>query len=257
MPTADQHQSSSFVKLIYLGDSGTGKTGSLVSLLADGYKFKILDLDSGLGYFIQQARHQGLADSLKNVEYETYRDTYKAGPAGMMVSGQPKAAVDSLKKITEWSALTDPKTIFVLDSLSAYGRACFEWAKFMNPTSKDPRQWYGTAQKMVEDTIANLTSPAFALNVIIISHVNYKEVMEGVNKGYVNSIGTALGPVIPRYFDHMVLAESIGSGKNTKRKIKTMPTGVIDLKLGVPEFDAELPLETGLSSIFKRLKGTN
>jgi hypothetical protein len=254
MPTADQHQSTRFVKLIYIGDSGTGKTGSMVSLLADGYKFKILDLDSGLGFFIAQAKKLGLGDRLRDVEYESYRDTYKATPAGMMVSGTPKAATDSLKKLTEWSAIEDEKTIFVLDSGSAYGRACFEWAKFMNPTSKDPRQWYGTAQKMFEDTIANITSPEFKMNVIFISHVKYDE-MEGLNKGYVNSIGKALGPTIPRYFDHMVLAESFGSGTNVKRKIKTTPTGIIDLNLGVPYFSAELPLETGLSEIFKKIKG--
>ena len=92
------------------------------------------------------------------------------------------------------------------------------------------------------------------MNVILISHIKYDE-LEGLNKGYVNSIGKALGPTIPRYFDHMVLAETSGSGKNVKRKIKTVPTGIIDLKLGIPEFDAELPLETGLATIFQRIKG--
>jgi hypothetical protein len=254
MPTLDEHPSSEFVKLIYIGDSGTGKTGSLVSLLAEGYKFKILDMDNGLGFFKNEAKKLGLGDKLKNVEFETYRDTYVATPTGMALKGSPKAATNALAKMQEWSAVNDPNTIFVLDSLSAYGRAAFEWGKYLNANIKDPRQWYGTAQKMVEDTLANLTNPAFAMNVIIISHVNYKEVTEGVNKGYVNAIGTALGPVIPRYFDTMLLAESTGSGKQTRRKIKTMPTGIIDLKISIPDFDAELPLETGMATIFKKLK---
>lgn len=254
MPTADQHQSSELVKLLYIGDSGTGKTGSMVSLLADGYKFKILDMDAGLGYFINEARRQGLGDRLRDVEFETYRDVYVAGPAGVTVKGQPKAATSALSKIQEWSSIQDPKTIFVLDSLSAFGKASFEWARFLNPTAKDPRQWYHGAQQMVENTLANLTSPLFGMNVLVVSHVNYKEVVEGVHKGYVNAVGTALGPIIPRYFDTMILAESSGSGKNTKRKIKTLPTGVIDLKIAHPEVEAELPLETGLASIFKKLK---
>ena len=48
MPTLDTHQSSEFTKLLYLGDSGSGKTGSLVSLLKAGYKIKVLDLDNGV-----------------------------------------------------------------------------------------------------------------------------------------------------------------------------------------------------------------
>lgn len=254
MPTADQHQSSEYIKLMYIGDSGTGKTGSLVSLLQAGYAFKVLDMDAGLGYFINEAHRLQLSKELSLVEYETYRDRYVTTPAGLMIKGTPKAFTNGLAKMTEWGEIVDPKMIFVLDSLSAFGKACYEWAKFMNPTSKDPRQWYHLAQQAVEATIANLTNPEFKMNVIVISHVNYKEVTEGVHKGYANSIGTALGPIIPRYFDTMLLAESSGSGKTTKRRIKTMPTGMIDLKIAIPEFDAELPLETGMATVFEKLK---
>ncbi len=55
MPTLDAHESSRYAKLIYIGDSGTGKTGSLVSLLADGYKLKILDMDAGLDSLVHFA----------------------------------------------------------------------------------------------------------------------------------------------------------------------------------------------------------
>lgn len=243
--------------MLYIGDSSTGKTGSLVSLLADDYQLKIIDLDNGLDFLIKEAKRQGLHSKLKNIEYETFRDTYVVTPAGMGVKGTPKAATSTLAKMQEWSAINDPQTVFILDSLSAFGRASFEWAKYMNPQSKDPRQWYGGAQKMVEDTIANLTNPAFAMNVIVISHVNYKEVTEGVHKGYANAIGTALGPTLPKYFNTLVLAESMGSGKNVKRKIRTLPTGIIDLKVASPVIDSELPLETGLSTLFKTLKETN
>lgn len=250
MPTADQHQSSSFVKLIYIGDSGTGKTGSLASLVADGFAFKILDLDNGLDYMLNEVRRQNHSDKLKNIEYETYRDKY--GVNG--VKGQPKAFTDSLKKLTEWSDIHDPNTICVIDSLSALGRAAFAWAQFGNPTSKDPRQWYHAAQQAVENVISLITDKDFEMNVVVISHVNYKEVTEGVHKGYANAIGSALGPTIAKYFNTLVLAESIGAGKNVKRRIKTLPTGIIDLKVASPEIDAELPLESGMSTLFKQLR---
>ena len=91
--------------------------------------------------------------------------------------------------------------------------------------------------------------------VIVISHVNYKEVFEGVTKGYANAIGTALGPTLPRYFNTLVLAESVGAGKALKRKIKTVPTGIVDLKSPITyKLDAELPLETGMAELFRLLK---
>lgn len=256
MPTLDNHQSDKFTKLVYIGDSSTGKTGSLVSLLSAGYKLKILDMDNGLETLKTYGR-MAQAD-LALVEFETYRDTYRSTPAGPMVKGQPKAFTDALKKLTDWSeGIDDERTIFVLDSLSAFGRSAFEWAKGMNVGAKDPRQWYFAAQQAVESVIALITGESFKMNAILISHVNYKEVTEGVHKGHVNAIGSALGPIIPRYFNTLLLAESSGNGKNVRRRIKTLPTGVIDLKIPTPEAEAEYPLESGMASIFELLKGKN
>lgn len=244
-----------YLKMGYIGDSGTGKTGSLASLVGDGFQFKIIDYDNGLDFMINEVRRLGHADKLGAIEYETYRDKIGVNPlTGAGVVGKPTAFTESLKKMTEWSAIEDPNTIFVLDSATGMGRAAFEWVKFMNPQSKDPRQWYHAAQQAVENVIAMVTSVDFKMNVILISHVNYKEVLEGVHKGYFNAIGSALGPTVPKYLNTMVLAETTGSGKNAKRKIKTLPTGVIDLKIATPTIDAELPLETGMSTIFKTLR---
>lgn len=254
MPTLDQHQSSDYTKILYIGDSSSGKTGSLVSLLAEGYKFRILDLDNGLDSLVHFAREQ-CPDKLANVEYETIRDKY-VGSRGGPICRAPKAFTDGLDILTKWSEIEDPNCITVLDSLTAFGRAGFEWSKGMNPTAKDPRNWYFTAQQAVENTIQMLTSEAYKQNVIVISHVNYKEVTEGVIRGHASAVGSALGPIIARYFNTLVLAETSGSGKNTRRRIKTMPTGIIDLKNPTPgKLEYELPLDSGMSTIFKTLKG--
>ena len=260
MPSLSEHGSSKFIKLMYIGDSGTGKTGSLVSLVAAGYKLKILDMDNGLSSLSQFIRHE-CPDKLANVEYETRRNRYKSTAQGPKVLGQPKAFTDALALMTEWSDGTDPAewgedTIFVLDSLTAYGRAALEWARDMNPTAKDGRQWYFVAQKAIEDTLALLTGDDFHCNVIVISHINWRELQDGTTKGYPHAVGSALGPHIPKYFDSLLLAESSGSGKNVRRKIKTAPTNTIDLKNPAPFIiEDELPLETGLATIFTSLKG--
>ena len=47
MPTLDSLTSSPVVKLLLIGDSGTGKTGSVAALVRDGYVVRVLDMDAG------------------------------------------------------------------------------------------------------------------------------------------------------------------------------------------------------------------
>lgn len=253
MPTLADFTTNPLIKLIFIGDSGTGKTSALASLIAAGYKIKLLDMDIGLDSLAAIIKRDH-PDKLVNLEFESFRDPYKATQGGLILAGAPKAFTGALAKLTEWQAIEDSNTILVVDSLSTLSRTAFEWARGMNPTVKDPRQWYNLAQRAIEDVIAMLTSPQLKMNVIVISHVNYREVTEGVTKGYVSAVGAALGPIIPKYFNTLILAETIGAGKNVKRRIKTAPTGIIDLKSPVLDIDAELPLETGLSTIFARMK---
>lgn len=257
MPKLSAHSSADFVKLLYIGNSGTGKTGSLVSLVKEGYKIRVLDLDNG----IEVLKHFVLAQCPENVDlvdYETERDQYKSSALGPTT--RPKAFTNSLKLLDKWSDESIPAewgadTIFVLDSLSGLGRAALAWATGLNPTSKDPRQWYKQAQDAVENVVATLTSEAFRANVIVISHVNLVEGADGMTKGYANAIGKALGPVLPRYFNTLILAESTGQGNNVRRKIKTVPTGMIDLKAANPfKVENELPLESGMATLFSALK---
>lgn len=266
MPALSEHHSSKLVKLMYIGDSGTGKTGSLESLVADGYKVRILDFDNGVD-ILKAYVMKKCPDKIGNVSYITERDKMKVAPtakyggqAGPVVAGTAKAFTNGLKWMEKWEDGSDPSQwgeeyIFVLDSFSAFGKAAYAWAYGLNPSAKDPRQWFFAAQQGLEDTLALLTSEAFHANVIIISHVNYREAADGTTKGYANAIGSALGPIIPRYFNTLVLAESKLVGKDVRRKIRTVPTAMIDLKNPADfKLEPELPLETGMAEIFRQLK---
>lgn len=259
MPSLADHSSGSFVKLLYIGSSGSGKTGSLVSLVPD-YNLRILDLDNGLDALVNLIRRD-CPNRIASVEYETRRDTYKATAMGIQVAGSPRAFTDSIKLLDKWSDGSNPaewgsEYILVVDSLTNLGKAAFAWARGMNPSSKDPRQWYAQAQAVLDDVLATLTAEAFATNVIVCSHVDFVEDGQGFQRGYASSIGKALGPKIPRYFNTMLLAESKSMGKTTKRTIKTAPTNLIDLKNPAPwKVEAEYDLTDGLARIFKELKG--
>jgi hypothetical protein len=257
MAKLSEHQAAKFVKLLFIGDSGTGKTGALTSLVKDGYKLRILDLDNGLDALRQWVGHE-CKDKMDKVDFITLRDSIRATQQGPLVSA--KAYIQALKLMSEWDDGSKPaedgeKSVFVLDSLTALGKAAFEWAKASQPSAKDPRQWYFAAQQSVENVIGLLTSESFATNVIVISHINYRELTEGVHKGYPSAVGSAMGPTIPKYFNTMLQAEVQGSGKNTKRLIRTVPTAVIDLKNPAPfKMEAQYELGTGLAEIFKSLK---
>ena len=260
MTTLADHTSSEFVKMLFIGSSGTGKTGALISLVEAGYKLRIIDLDNGLAA-LKNFIVQNCPEKLKNVEYETRRDKYKAGPMGTRVVPPPKAYVESCKLMDKWTDGTDPNEwgseyVLVIDSMTSLGQAAFEWAKALEPTVKDPRQWYFTAQNAIQNTVAGLTSDLTRTNVIIISHIDLVEDKAGMIKGFASTIGKALGPKIPLYFDTLLLMESMGSGTSVRRTIKTTPTGLIDVKNPAPmRIDATYPLETGLAEIFEKLKG--
>lgn len=253
MTSLADHHASSLVKLLYIGDSGTGKTGSLTSLLGLDYKLRILDLDNGLDSLVAFARREH-PDKLANVDFETRRDKYNTKGAIKANTFSESAAL--MTKWTDGSVPAEwgPKTIFVIDSLTALGKAAFEWARGLNPGAKDPRQWYFAAQQGLENIIAMLTSDEFNTNLIIISHINLKEMPDASVKGYPSTIGSALGPTLPKYFNTLIAAQSVGFGKGTKRKILTIPTGVLDLKNPAPfRVEAELPLESGLATLFTQL----
>lgn len=259
MPKGSAHHSSSIVKLLFIGDSGTGKTSSLLSLVQADYQLRILDCDNGLDSLINLVKHH-CPDKIDNIEYETKRDKYKASAGGPVIAGQPKAFVECLGLLNKWSDGTEPSAwgpshIMVVDTLTGLSGAAFEWAKGMSPGAKDPRQWYFAAQQAIEKVIDLLTGELFHCNVIVISHIMYKEREDGSTKGYATSVGSALGPTIPKYFNNLLMAETVGGGKNARRTIRTLPTGIVDLKTSAPfALTGDLPLDTGLATIFETLK---
>jgi len=261
MAKASAHVNSRFVKLMYIGDSSTGKTGSLVSLVQAGYNLRILDMDNGMDSLIAFTKRADPA-LLDKIDYLTYRDKFKSDPVrGPIVSGRPVAYTSAISVMNKWDDGTTPAewgldTIFVIDSLTALSRAAFHWAQGMNPSAKDPRQWFGGAQDSIKNVLELLTSDDFRCHVIVISHVQMVERPDGSMKGYASAIGKALGPEIPKYFNTLLMAESKGTGENVKRTIQTMPTALVDLKNPHPfDLPKTLPLESGMAEVFKILRG--
>lgn len=258
--------SDEYTKFFYVGDSSTGKTGSLVSLVAAGYKLRILDMDAGISILSAYVKKQ-CPDKLANVDVVQFRDKFGMKQDGSVgVTGSPKAFSNAIKTLDKWPTSDPavfetpkefgPDTFLVIDTLTTLGKAAMAWAEGMNPTAKDPRQWYFGAQQAIENIVAMLMGPDFKTNVIICTHISSRDLEDGMKKGFpASGAGTALGPTLAKYCNTMVLAETSGFGENTKRWIKTTPTGYIDLKSAAPfAMAAKYDLGTGLAEIVKTLK---
>lgn len=258
MPSLKDASPTKLVKALVLGESGAGKTGSLVSLVKEGFKLHILDFDNKVEDGILPILiKRECPDKMQNVDYEPLRDKFKATPAGHILDGIPQSYTKCLGLLDKWSDGSLPKDwgpdhFIVLDSLKFCAEAIFNWAQAMAPGVKDPRQWYGTAQKGVEHILDNLTAKWFNTNVLVLCHVDYQSRPDGTMKGLPLSIGKALAPDIPTYFDNMILCKVDGPNK---RLIQTIPTAMIDLKNpAAAVMSPSLPIETGLATFVKTLR---
>lgn len=249
------------VRMLLVGNSGSGKTGALISLLRAGYTIRMLDMDNNVDSLVQLCLRENPA-LLDRLDVISIRDKFRASQmTGVEVDGQPKAFVEAVNFMRKWDDGSTPgqwdrKTIFALDTLTSFSWAGLLWAKGMNPSAKDARQWYATAGETLKNYLQLITSPAFNPHVIVLSHVNLVDMPDGSVKGFASALGKALGPEIPKVFSTMIEASVKGTGQSVKRTIQTMPSALLDLKNPIPwALEKELPLDTGLATIFSRLLG--
>ena len=263
MPFLSAHSSTSLVKLLLVGDAKSGKTGSLVSLVNAGYKLRILDLDNLLDFLRSQIL-KICPDKIDNVEFRTIRDKTKAGPGGAIIDGRPKAWIDTIKMLDRWRYddvdLGVPGTwssdcILVVDSLSRLCDAAFDHHQAIIPTGKsgdyDGRAVYGNAQDDVERLLGMLTSPNFAVNVIVIAHGIYMDLPDGTKKIFPQGVGQKLSPRIPQYFPNIIRYIN----RAGKRTIQLESDSMIDLANSRPDqMPKTLSVETGLAEFFAVLR---
>lgn len=268
MPSLANHQSNSYTKLLLLGDAKSGKTGSLVSLVKAGYRLRILDLDNLLDILKYKVLEE-CPENLANVEFRSVRDKYKATPGGTMIDGKPKAWTDSIKLLNNWKYTDEsgeeidygnpanwgPDTILVIDSLSRWCDAAYDFHEAMIPRGKsgdyDGRAVYGNAQDDVEKQLAMLMSDSIKTNVIVIAHGTYMDLPDGTKKIFPQGVGQKLSLKIPQYFPNYIRYKN----KAGKRTIQVESDAMIDLANTRPNtLNKELPIETGLAEFFSALR---
>lgn len=266
MPSLKDHQALHAVKLLNIGDSGAGKTGALAALINAGYRMFILDYDNGL----DPLREHVDPKKLDNIYFESLQDKLKQSGRSIIPKDQPRAFVTGIGLLDKWVDSASGEhmgsvwdwstdTILVMDSLTHMSLSALRYILAINGRS-GTKPWqsdWGEAMSLVEETLQLLYCKDIGCHVIVNAHVTYHENVElGITKGLPTALGTKLPPKVPTYFNTMVLTATKGGGSNTKRVIYTRPQGLVTAKCPVVhKVDRELPIDTGLATIFKTLTG--
>jgi len=291
MPSLLKHQSTNITKLLLIGDSGAGKSGSLASLAAAGYKLRILDLDNGLDVlksYLTDPRSRYVQANPKcaeNVHFETLTDPMK-NINGRLTPAKATVWRKMTELLTHWKVGGDepydlgkptewgPECILVIDSLSMLATAATNYHLFLNAalnstrTSNEARRDIGAAQNMIRDLLQLLYDVNFNTNVIVLSHITFvtesggkpgAEEQSSTGQGYPSAIGRALSPHIPRWFNSMLIAKTEGSGSGAKHMIYTSGQNIggqiVNAKNSAPlQVAAKYPLETGLADYFQAIR---
>lgn len=272
------------VRMMIAGYPGSAKTGSLAALANMGYKIRMLDFDGNSKSLVYYTK----PEFRKNIDIVTLEDNLKATPQFITAKGTPTAFADALHTLDHWKytnadgSETDLgpanswgcDTVVVLDSLTAMGEAAKRRAMHVQgktPGNMADNTW-GFAMKEQEAFIEMLTSTQNKFNVIVLSHlkmVGPNDIRKGDSdltqqlkrnladivptRLFPSALGKALPPVIGGHFPILILAETKYVQGRPKRILVTQPREELDLKVPHPDLPAELPVETGLASIFEKL----
>lgn len=272
MPPLSSHQSAKITKMLFIGDSGSGKTGALASLASAGYNIRIMDFDNGLDVLknvLLDPNSKYDKGSVSRISYETLTDQMKpvSGrliPVKATVWNRTQALLANWQEsgeggrnfgsITTWT----PQDILVIDSLTMLANCVMDYVLMMNARlGQQPHQSdWGTGQVILEGLLKTLYAEQVNCNIIVNCHVKFYGEDGAQQRGYPESLGKALSPKIGRYFNSMLQAQTRGAGAGARRLILTRPTGLIELKNTNPgKVAPEYPLETGLADYFKAVQG--
>jgi hypothetical protein len=200
------------VKLMLLGHNGSGKTGSLASLAAAGYKLRILDADKGIATLFSLLTNSkypykkymedcgiSLAEAVsfisldvpmanKTPENKTQKILTPKSASAFLTIGDMltnwKDGETTYGNIETWG----PDTILVLDSFTAISDLAYYYAQALgnqlgNMTiGNDYRvnSWHG--QELIIRVMKMLTNSTVKCNVVILSHIEYIDDSEGLSR---------------------------------------------------------------------------
>lgn len=267
------------VRLLLLGNSGAGKTGSLLSLAKAGYTLHILDTDRKAADLFRSLCQEPEVLARIEIEQVFERMEISRGTGKKAkIKGEPKAFERSFDTLDRWlKADFDKSHVIVIDSFSALSKYAGSVAAFLNNRDTPIFQDFPAAFALLRPFLEMITAfsagdkDTFQCHVIVIAHLNYYEVKqktgEKITVGktrvdevqtidtivYPKSVGQALSPEIPTYFNSMLYVAPLSAG-SARRVIHTIPEGLVPVKTPVQGLPRTLPVESGLAAYFAKIE---
>lgn len=276
------------IRLILVGDSGTGKTGALASLALAGYSIRMLDFDNG-GRIIKKLLAND-PEALSRVWIEPCTDGFKNLNGRLMPKTPLRAWPTAVKLLSRWRVgkfdkdgnpdPSDPsaydlgtldswdrKCVLSLDSFTRMGEAAMRFHLSLNGRNGEHPQLqdWGVVQTMMVDLLTSLNDDDIKCHVVVNTHIDYRykeirqtdkngkiSIMKGeVEKGFPNAPGNKLPEKVGSYFNEALQVVVQGTGSGARRKITTVPLFDLGLKSSNPNFvKRDYDLKTGLAEYF-------
>lgn len=290
MPRFDQYIGDPAIKALYLGHSGSGKTGSLVSLAAAGYRVRILDLDNKAhiirdyvtnpkSMYLQRRPDlwtQEQADkTITNISYVTITEGFNIVPSRGAAYPKGDSWVKIGKLLNDWRDGDDhpgnlgkwgPDDVLVIDSFSRFCESAMYYQLSLTGRLTEGPQVgkigdndYSRAYELIRNQLQLLKSDEVKCNVIMICHIVFME-PEGPQvsanrqkRGFPQVYGNAnISPRISQYFGHSFRAAQIGNHPSVERTIITNNDDNIELINPAPfAIKHSYRLPTGLAEYFR------
>jgi hypothetical protein len=204
-------------KILLIGKSGAGKTGSLAPLVTEGYRLRIIDTDKGVPTLYSlltdprypyakliKARNIDIDQAVQYIPIDTAmktRNVTRRLPDGKNSSETLLAPVDArawtrtIDLLDNWkdgetnlgSVRTwDLKDVLVLDSFSTLAKCAYYFAQSLNgrlgarDEGFDYQRDIGSAQAQLTRLLELLYDSSITCNIIVISHITWVDESKGV-----------------------------------------------------------------------------
>jgi hypothetical protein len=198
MATLDQLNLSKIVKLILLGDSGSGKSGALASLANAGYKLRILDFDNGSNILKSYVK----PEFVQNIDVEICTDQYRTA-GGRIFPATATAWMKAVKLLDKWPpygpvASWGTGEILIIDSSTFAGKTAMNFHMNLNARLAVPATWqdYRPIQGYIDNLLSLLFSDSIQCHVIVVSHIDY-QAPPGTTKDEREKQGNLSGAIRP------------------------------------------------------------
>ncbi len=291
MPKLTTETTHAFIKMLFMGYSGEGKSSALVPLsIPDfhgnpGYELRWLDFD-GKGEEVIRSTLARLFHE-KKISQKQYDVALKENndicpciePSTIITAREngknvKKMGITSavawqtaVKQIEKWESSLSDRTILITDSFTYACRAIVNYSQGMNNKLNQSLDWrdYQIPQQLAETLMVTMAD--LPTHSIVCAHQDpleiYKATDEIDDKGNNKeelvdtlmvpiSIGKAGRMKLPARFNHALLATSEGKGSATRRWIYTEPrVGVVTKTPFYGRCANRYPIESGMVEYFK------